>query len=303
MKPLRGASVHYVLAATVAVIYAGCYSAIRIGDAYASPLRFASLRAALAGSALIVFLGVRRTPVLPPRHTWGAVLALALIGTVGGFGAMFLSQRFGGVGIASVLGNTGPVMVIVLAALFLGEQVTRAKALALGLGTGGVLLIALDGTAAGSASAVGIALPLVAAFGGASESVIVKRARVGDGVLSVAAWQFLAGAVPLWGLSTLFENGVAVQWTPTFLGALLFLAIPGTAFGTALWYWLVQREDVGRLTLVLFLVPVAGLTLAAVLFGERLSAGQAFGVALALAASAIAARPALVASRPTVRQS
>ncbi|MEA3244755.1 MAG: DMT family transporter, partial [Gemmatimonadota bacterium] len=261
---------HYALAATVAVTFAGCYSAIRIGGAFAPPLRFASLRAALAGTVLVALLGVRRARVVPPRRTWGAVLALALVGTVGGFGAMFLSQRYAGAGIASVLGNTGPVMVIALAALFLGERVTRTKAVALALGFAGVLLIALGGGAAGPPSAAGIALPLVAAFGGASESVIVKRARVGDAVLSVAAWQFLAGAVALWGLSTLFESGAAVQWTPTFAGALLFLAVPGTAFGTALWYWLVQREDVGRLTLVLFLVPVAGLALAAALFGEGL---------------------------------
>lgn len=278
------------LAALVAAVYAGCYSAIRAGLPFSPPLRFAGLRALIGGTVLLALLALRRRPLLPARRLWPVVLALALIGTLLGFGAMFTSQQHTGAGLASVLGNTGPLIVIVLAAIFLGEPITRAKAAALLLGTTGVSLIALSGIggAKGGAS-LGALIPLIAALSGASESVIVKRADLGTDVLSVTAWQFLVGSIPLLLLSASTERDRGIQWTPQFLLVLLFLALAGTAFSTALWYWLIQRDDVGRLTLVLFLVPVIGLMLGTVLFAERLSAMQGAGAGLALAACGIAA--------------
>ena len=290
---MRAGSTPYsrlALAALVAAVYAGCYSAIRAGLPFSPPFRYAGLRALIGGTVLLALLAARREPLLPTRRLWPAVLALALIGTLFGFGAMFTSPHHTGAGLASVLGNTGPLIVIVLAAIFLAEPITRAKAAALLLGTTGVLLIALSGVSGGRAgTSVGALIPLVAALSGASASVIVKRARLGTEVLSVTAWQFLVGSIPLLLLSASTERDRSIQWTPQFLFVLLFLALPGTAFATALWYWLLQRDDVGRLTLVLFLVPVIGLMLGMALFAERLSAMQGVGVGLALAACGIAA--------------
>lgn len=59
----------------------------------------------------------------------------------------------------------------------------------------------------------------------------------------------------------------------------------GTAFTTSLWYWLVQDDEVGRLSLYLFLIPGLGLALAVAVFGERVSALELTGVALTLAAT------------------
>ena len=78
------------------------------------------------------------------------------------------------------------------------------------------------------------------------------------------------------------------------------LALPGSAFGTALWYWLTQRDEVGRLSLVLFLVPVLGLALGAVLFGERVPVAQLLGAALIVLACVIVVlgSPTSGAARP-----
>ena len=123
----------------------------------------------------------------------------------------------------------------------------------------------------------------------------MKRAVVGEPFLRVAAWQLLLGGLPLLVLSAALEGPIV--WAPTFVALLLFLALVGTAFTTAAWYWLVQREEVGRLSLVLFLVPVLGLGIAAARFGERVGGLAAAGVVLALAATFVAATDALHASR------
>jgi len=272
------------LAALLAPLYAGCYAAIKSGLVFAPPLRFAALRALMAGTVLLAITAILRQPLLPPRRFWAGVGALAISGTFFAFGAMFLSPGRTGAGIASVLGNTMPIIIIILAAVFLGEPVTRGKAAALILGFVGVSLIAYpaitDPSGPGLLSAV---LPLTAATGFAFASVLIKRMGVGGALLSITAWQLIIGGALLLLVAEWLERGVAVAWTPTFISLLVFLAVLGTALTTTVWYWLVQQGDIGRLSLVLFLVPVLGLALAVALFGESVGILEAIGVVTTLA--------------------
>lgn len=281
---------HLAWVGVLAVIYALCYSAIKQGLAYAPPLLYAGLRASLGGAALLVVAAVIGRSIIPPRRLWPWIPLLALVGSFIEYGAMFLSPGRTGAGISSVLGNTGPLMVILLAALILGEPVTRTKLAALVLGTLGVSLIAYPAiTATGGFGVLAAILPLTAAAGSAIASVLFKYLDVGDAVLRVAAWQLLLGGLPLLAVSLWLEPGT-VTWQPAFLGLLAFLAFVGTAFTLALWYWLIQRGDVGGLSLLLFSVPLIGLVLAALFFGERIGPVETAGVAVTVAALVIAAR-------------
>jgi drug/metabolite transporter (DMT)-like permease len=123
----RSARLHIALLALLALIYAVCYPTIKIGLTYAPPLRFAGLRAVIAAGVLFATLAIIRKPLLPPRWTWPWIGGLAATGTFLAYGAMFLSPGITGAGLSSVLGNTGPLLTIVLAAIFLEEPVTRAK--------------------------------------------------------------------------------------------------------------------------------------------------------------------------------
>lgn len=278
----------------MAAIYSGCYVAIKIALPYAPPLRFAGLRELIAGSALVMLLAARREPIVPPRRLWPATLLLMVVGGVAGFGVMFLGPLHTGAGLASVLGNTGPVIVILLAAVWLGEPITRAKVVVMVLGMAGVALLAVPQGGA-RIDPLAVFLPLAAAVSGAGESVIVKRAAVGRDVLRVAAFQFLGGGIVLLLLSLALARQPVV-WEARFVGPLLFLAIPGSAFATALWYWLIQQDDVGRLSLVLLAVPVFGLALGVLVLGESVALAQGVGAALivlacVMAGIAIAPRP------------
>jgi drug/metabolite transporter (DMT)-like permease len=272
-----------LLVVFLAAVYAACYSAIKVGLAYAPPLRFAGLRAVLGGFVLLGLVAVFRKPLLPARRLWPGVVALAATGTFLSFGAMFLSPGRTGAGIASVLGNTGPLLVVILAAIFLGEPVTRAKAASLVLGLAGVSLIAYPAiTDPSRRGALGAILPLVAAAGTAVQSVIVKRLEIREALLSVTAWQFVLGGLPLLLVSAVVEDRAVVVWSGTFLSLFLFLSLLGTSAATALWFWLVQDDDVGRLTLQLFLVPVLGLILAMVLFRETIGTLEAAGIVIVI---------------------
>ena len=288
------------LATLVAALYATCYSAIKATLPLAPPLRFAALRAVVAGGTVLVIVAALRQPLLPPRRLWPGVAAVGLTGTSVAFGAMFLSMERSSAGLASVLGNTTPLLVIVLAALVLKEPVTTSKGVALTLGFTGTALIALGGgEGTGWSGLAGAAIPLIAATANAAENVLVKKLNAGAAVLRVAAWQLLMGSVPLFVLSALLETDARIVWGPTFLGILGLVAVLGTAVATSLWYRLVQSDDVGRLSLYLFLIPVLGLALASVLFRERLGRTEMTGIALALAGIGWAMRESLRDKVPT----
>jgi drug/metabolite transporter (DMT)-like permease len=270
--------------AGLVLVYALCYPAIAAGLRDAPPIRFAAMRAAVAGVGLLGLAAATGGPVLPPGRLWPWIGALAAADPLLGYTAMFLGPARAGTAVSAVLGNTGPLFLILLGALFLGEAVTRRKLAALLLGLGGAALVASPAFSAPSlAAAAGAVAPLGAAAGAVAASVLFKRVVVGSGILRVVAWQFALGSLPLLALSAVTEAGSAIAWTPRFVGLLLFLGLVGTGLATALWYRLVKREEVGTLGLYLFLVPVLGFALSALLFGERVGPIRAGGVVLALA--------------------
>lgn len=267
---------------------AACYPAIKAGLEFAPSLWFAGSRTLVGGLVLLLVLLIQRKPLWPEARLARWVLPLGLLATTLTFGAMFASPAYTGAGIGSVLGNTQPLIIIVLAALFLGEKFGLGKALALLLGLAGVTLLALPALLGQLGHNLnGAMLALGSSVSAAVASVTVKRLQPGKDLMSLTAWQLIAGSVVLLGLSAIFEPGGTITWTGGFVGILLFLALAGTALSTWLWFWLLQRTEAGRLSLYLFLVPVFGLLIATGGFGERLNALQAGGVALILLAVAL----------------
>lgn len=284
LSPIRQACLMLVVIAPMAA----CYPAIKAGLEFAPPLWFAGMRTLLGGLVLLLVLVILRKPLWPEPRLARWILPLGLLATTFTFGAMFASPAYTGAGIASVLGNTQPLFIIMLAALFLGEQIGRAKALALLLGIAGVTLLALPTLREQAGHPLlGAMLALSSSASAAVATVTVKRLRPGKDLLSLTGWQLIAGSVVLLGLSMVFEPHGTIAWTGGFVGLLLFLALAGTALSTWLWFWLLQRSEAGRLSLYLFLVPVVGLLIAMGGFGERLNPLQGGGVALILLAVAL----------------
>lgn len=280
---------HFALAVIAAALYATCYLGIKVGLAYAPPLHFGAWRATLGGGFLLAMHGARRGPLLPPRRLWMPTALLAVVGPILGFLAMFMSPRYTGAGLASVLGNMGPLWIIGFSGAFLAEPLSRRKLAALALAITGVTIVAVaSGASPLSGSALGILLPLLASMSGAAESLIIKWARPEMDTLSVAAWQYLLAAAVLLALAALFEPREPIVWTRSFVVVLVILAGGATAAATGLWYWLVQRDEVSRLSLVLFLVPVAGLAAGRAFFDEQIAAGQAIGALVILAGVGVA---------------
>jgi probable blue pigment (indigoidine) exporter len=279
-----------VRALLMSVVTAGaaiCFPAIKAGLAFSPPLKFAALRTLIAGLAILVAAALTRQSLWLPRRLVMWVLPLGLTATTFTFGSMFLSPEFTSTAVASVLGNMQPLAVIVFAVIFLSERITRRKACAVLLGLAGVVLIAVRANASASgesnATLLGAALALLSSLSAAGASIMFKKLSPAGKLITLTGWQMVAGSLPLFALSTLFEKDLTVRWNFSFVGILLLLAIVGSALTTVVWVWLLQKYDAGTLSLYLFLTPVFAIVTAFVTFRERLDWIQLSGGAAILA--------------------
>ena len=241
--------------------------------------------------AAILALGpkaaLRSAAERPGAAAWAALAGLA-IGA--GWICVFEAYRLVGVGVASLLYYTGPVLVLALGALLFRERVPRRAAAGMGAVLLGVAALS-PGVAGGSgAPAAGFALGLAAAFFYAVMVLANRRAASLPGLPS--ALLQLASACALSALYCGLTGGVslpaAAEWP-----AVLMLGCVNTGLACLLYYWAIARLPVAQVAVLGYLEPLSALFFSCAFLGERLTPLQAAGTLLILAGIAWAEhRPA-----------
>ena len=240
-----------------------CFLAIRWGLRDASVLWFASLRALVAGAALLALVGVQRRPVPRGRQAWLLIVALAVTNVTVAFGAMFAGVAGGATGTAAVLANSQPLLIVLPAWWLYGEAVSARSTAGLAFGFAGLALVALPGGGGG-----GSGLSLLAAAAITTGTLLARRIGRLD-LVAVSALHFVLGGVALAALAGIAEGAPHIAWTLRFAGLLAFLALVGTAAAFVAWFHETQACRLDLLSAWTFLVPVVGIVLAAVVLGER----------------------------------
>lgn len=269
---------------TVTLLWAGCFPLITVGLELAPHIAFATMRAVLAGICLIV-LGISLKRPLPKgRRAWLLIAVTGLGATTLGFLGMFHAAEFVSPGIATVIANAQPLLAVVLAFLFLTEKLNIGAATGLVVGFVGILTIASPGVFSGDVKGytLGIAYVALAAIGVAIGNVAIKSlsSRV-DGVMAMG-FQLIIGSLPLGFISLISEDTSSIKWSAEFLMILAILAIFGTSLVFWLWFSALKIVALNRANAFTFLVPLFGLVIGALFFGERLGWIEIFGAILVL---------------------
>ncbi|MEU9103589.1 EamA family transporter [Streptomyces xanthophaeus] len=245
------------------------------------PLFTGAMRALPAGLLLI---SLSRT--LPKGSWWwkSAVLGTLNIGAF--FPLLFLSAyRLPG-GVAAVLGAAGPLFVVGLAALLLGERASLRTVLAAVVGAFGVSMVVL--TAEAQLDLVGVIAGVVSSASMGAGTVMTKRWGRPEGVgpLAVTGWQLTAGGLVIIPIAALVEGAPPALDGNALLGYGYMMLI-----NTGIAYWLWFR-GIGQLTAtsVTLLGPLSPLTAAVIgwaALGQALSPVQLAGMAIAFGATVV----------------
>lgn len=253
------------------------------------------------GAAGLLMLGVallQRKSLVPPRHGWLGMFVSGLL-SVAAFNLFTtFAQLNTTTSRAAVLTYTMPVMMVLMAWLLLGEQLTRRTLAAMALGAAGIALLAWPTLSAyawpvpgAQHSLLGLVMPLGAALSWGLGTIVAKRwALVGDKWVNVG-WQLVLGAaVASLGM---FATGEALpQAVPQRVWvALAYHVVFGTAIGYVVWFVLLERVSATVSSLTTLAVPVVGVLTAMLLVGDRPAALDWLGFAAVLCSAGVVMLP------------
>lgn len=273
--------------ATLSFVWGSTYLFIKIGLQYWPPFLLAAGRNLLAALALLGVMGAlgRRLP-----RTWRELWPPLAFGLINGtaFALIFWGQRYIPTSQTAVLVATVPFFTLLLARWWLGEPFTLQKLVAVGLGLAGVVLATGTREGAGfSGSGTQRLLGQMAMLGAAGcyavSYVFSKKYFRGD-TYSNTAGHLAASGLYLLTLSLLLDAPAGSGLTaPAALGALLYLALPGSALAYWCMFYLMENLTPLQATYPTLINPLVAVFLGVLFLGETVTAGALAGTLLVLA--------------------
>ncbi len=232
------------------------------------PFGAAAWRLGVAGGVLWV-IAAARGHALPRGIRIELLIGLALAQTTVFYGATFWGIAHEGAGLASVLANSDPLFVAILAVGLLGEHLRPLQRVGLVVGFLGVAIAVCTEGLLPPHPTVAAIIVVIGAFAWAAGTIVAARAiRDHSHPWSLAAWQLMIGAVGLLLLMP-FDHGAHVPTHPRDIGLVLLLGILGSAVPTALFYFALRTGAASEVSAWFFLVPILGVFTAWPLLGEQ----------------------------------
>ncbi|AUO23495.1 DMT family transporter [Pseudomonas sp. NC02] len=227
-------------------------------------------------------LGYLRLDLLDYRKLGLAMLSGVAI--VGNWLLLFESYARASISISTAVYNVQPFMLVMLAAVFLGEKITVQKLAWLSVAFVGMLAIVTahgDQSNTGDDYLVGVALALGAALLYAIAALIIKRLKEVPPHL-MALIQVTTGALLLAPLMQWHSLSASMDaWA-----ALLTLGVVHTGLMYVLLYGAIQKLPTAITGALSFIYPIAAIFVDWIAFGHRLGWMQWLGVAAILLAAA-----------------
>lgn len=215
----------------------------------------------------------------------------ALLSFCGSYSVVYWAEQYVPSGLAAILFATFPLLVALLAHFALpDERLTRRSVGGVLIGFLGVAVIfsedlhELGSPMVATASVVFLISPVVSAIA----NVAVKKWGAGIHPVSLTAVPMgMAGAI-VGAAALALERDREIRFDGVSVGALLYLAILGSAFTFTVYYWLMSHVPATRLSLITYAIPVVAVVVGAVFLDEPLTERILVGAALVVLGVALA---------------
>ena len=265
---------------TTVVLWGSAFVAIRADGETFSPGPIALGRLLVSGAVLTLIADWRRERF----PAWRDLLPVAVAGVLWlGIYSVSLNaaERRIDAGTSAMLVNTGPLVIAVLAGVFLHEGFPRGLFAGCAVAFTGSVLIGLGAHGTGGRGGLGLALLVVAALSYASAVVIQKVALARVSAFQVTWLGAVAALIVClpFAPSLVSESADAgsrpILWT-------VYLGLGPTALGFATWSFALRRASAGRVASLNYLIPVVAVVLGWAYLGERPTVLALLGAALCL---------------------
>lgn len=262
----------------------------KFGLPYAEPLTFLTIRFALVAAVLAAVALATRAPW---PTSWAAAGRIALAGLL--VHGVYLSGVFSAIakglpaGVTALVVGLQPLVTAALSKPLLGERVSGRQWAGLLLGLAGVTLVVWDKVRFDAEHRTALALAVMGLFGITLGTIYQKRHGTTMDLRSGGAIQYAATAALLGLLAPWFET-MRVEWTGSFIFALLWLAFVLSVGAIFLLFVLIRRGAAARVASLFYLTPPVTAVIAWAMFDERLGLPALAGMAVAVAGVALVNR-------------
>lgn len=265
-----------------AFIWASAFSSARIIVAAAPPLTALCLRfliSGLLGVGIALALGQswRLT-----RAQWRATAVFGISQNALYLGLNFVAMQTLEASMAAIIASTMPLLVALFGWLAMGERMRPLGMAGLVVGFLGVAII-MGSRISQGVDLYGLALCVLGVIALTAATLSVREASSGGNVLMIVGLQMLMGAAALGLASVVAGERLEIAWSWQLGAAFAYTTLFPGLIATLIWFLLVRRIGAVRAATFHFLSPFFGVSIAALLLGERLGPMDALGVAVVMA--------------------
>lgn len=285
MKPID-----WMLLWTLSLLWGGSFLFNELALAGLPAVSIVWGRVALA--ALVLALVVRASGQgMPGRGVWPALAVMGVMNNLVPFTLFVLAQGQITGALASVLNATTPLFTVLVAHVATAdERLTPVKAVGVGLGFSGVVVMMVGEDLGGELLAILACLGAALSYGIAG--VWGRRFKAaGVTPLQTAAGVVTCSAVILTPVWLGVDRPWAMAWPgATPVAAVVALAVLSSAVAYLIFFRILARAGATAISLVTFLIPFSAAGLGWLVLGERLEARHFAGLALILGGLALMER-------------
>ena len=235
---------------------------------------FRAVSVTLAGLGLLAVAALRGVSLTVPRTSWptlvGAALVFLVIWNIAStFAAVLIPS-----GQAAILGFTMPLWATLIGWAVWGERPTLRLGLAVALSGMGVGLLLARSIKAYANAPLGFALGLLAAFGWALGTLLLKRRPIEAPALVHTGWQLLVAAVPITAAALYFGDGMLFMPSWPSIAVIAYITLMPMALGNVVWFSIVRVLPANVAALSSVMVPVVAMVCGAIVYQEPLGLTQ-----------------------------
>jgi drug/metabolite transporter (DMT)-like permease len=280
---------------TAAFLWAVSFVAVKVALDEVPPLVVVTLRLLISAACFMPWVVATGGTRGFDARGLGRLFVLSLFGTSLHYGTQTIGLQYTTASNGSVYTTTGPITILLLSALVLGERITLRKAAGVAVAVIGVLVV-MGAETLGSfefGNVKGDLLILASIVMWGLFTVFGKRMTDELGALRVTAWVTILGAVTMIPFGWYEARVTSFEMAQTPVDAWVAIAFLGVAcsfFATLLYFVALGQSESQKVGVYLYTIPPMTAVVAALYLGEIITPNLVIGGILVIAGVALTER-------------
>lgn len=261
-------------------LWGGGFVATKVALDDMPPFLLAGVRFAIS-SLIVAICGIlTKEKLMPQRNEVFPLLIVAVL-----FSAQIctfnLGMKYTLAGRSSILMSMNPIFVTVLAHFFIpNDRLNIKKIIGLALAFFGMLVVFRDKINVSQTRVIGDIVMIISAFLVSTMTIITKRIVQNINTYKLLFWEMLIGLIPFFGLSFIFEDFSWDNININLIISTLYMALIISGFTFILWTLLLKRYSASKLSVFIFIMPIFGIGLSAIMLHDPITAYLVIGTIL-----------------------